>query len=80
MENKKLSSDPYHSGNFKDLGTLPETGMKTKYVFLSFSFFLFNLFRATPAARGGFQARGRIGTVAAGLHLSHSNARSKPSL
>ena len=42
-------------------------------------FFLFCLFRATPAAYGGFQARGWIGAVA-GLHHSHSNARSKPCL
>ena len=42
-------------------------------------FFFFNLcsFRAAPAAHGGSQARGLIGTVATGLHQSHSNARSK---
>ena len=34
-------------------------------------------FRATPTAYGGSQARGPIGTVAAGLHQSHSNAGSK---
>ena len=32
------------------------------------------------AAYGGSQARGRIGAVAAGLHHSHSNARSSPRL
>ena len=37
-------------------------------------FFVF--FRATPAAHGGSQARGRIRAVAAGLHLSHSKAGS----
>ena len=31
-------------------------------------------------AYGGSQARGRIGAVAAGLHPSHSNAGSEPSL
>ena len=31
-------------------------------------------------AYGGSQARGRIGAVAAGLHHSHSNARSGPRL
>ena len=35
------------------------------------------LFRATSAAYGDSQARGLIGTVAAGLRQSHSNARSK---
>ena len=39
------------------------------------SFFLC-LFRATSEAYGGSQARGLTGAVAAGLHHSHSNARS----
>ena len=38
------------------------------------------LFRAAPAADGGSQARGRIRAIAASLHHSHSNARSKPHL
>ena len=42
-----------------------------------FFFFFLCLFRATLVAYGGSQARGRIGTVAAGLHHSHSNARSE---
>ena len=37
-------------------------------------------FRATSAAYGGSQARGPIGAVAAGLHYSYSNVRSKPHL
>ena len=41
------------------------------------SFFFFCLFRATPRAHRGFQARGRIGAVATGLHHSHSNTRSE---
>ena len=50
------------------------------YIYL-FSFFgLFVYFRASPTAYGGSQARGPIGAVAAGLHQSHSNAGSKPSL
>ena len=40
-------------------------------------FFAFLLFRATPMAYGGSQARGQIGATAAGLHHSHSNARSE---
>ena len=43
-------------------------------------FFFFCLFRAASVAYGGSQARGRIGTVAAGLHHSHSSAGSKPHL
>ena len=35
------------------------------------------LFRATPTAYEGFQARGRIGAVAAGLRYIHSNAGSE---
>ena len=44
-----------------------------KNSFLSFS-------RAAPAAYEGSQARGLNGAVAAGLHDSHSNARSEPHL
>ena len=42
-----------------------------------FFFFFFLLFRATPEAYGGSQARGPVGATAAGLHHSHSNTRSK---
>ena len=42
--------------------------------------FFFFLFRAAPAAHGGFQARGLIRAVATGLCQSHNNARSKPHL
>ena len=38
------------------------------------------LFRVTPMACRSSQAQGGIRTTAAGLHHSHSNARSKPSL
>ena len=48
--------------------------------FFFFFFFFFCLFRATPVAYGGFQARGLIGAVAASLHQSHSNTRSEPRL
>ena len=40
-------------------------------------FFFFLLFRAAGAAFGGSQARGQIRATAAGLHHSHSNARSE---
>ena len=41
---------------------------------LLFLSFFFCLFRATPVAYGGSQARGLIGAAAAGLRHSHSNA------
>ena len=44
---------------------------------LSCFFFIFCLFRATPAAYGSFQAKGLIGAVAAGVHHSHSNVGSE---
>ena len=49
-------------------------------LFLPFFLFFLCLFRATPMAHGSSQARGPIGATAAGLHHSHSNARSKPRL
>ena len=45
-----------------------------------FFFFFLLLFRAAPTAPGRSQARGRIGTVATGLHHSHSNMGSEPRL
>ena len=44
----------------------------------SLEYFFFLFLRAAPAAHGSSQARGLIGATAAGLHHSHSNARSKP--
>ena len=43
-------------------------------------FCVFAFSRATPEAYEGSQARGRIGTVATGLHHSHSNMGSEPCL
>ena len=39
--------------------------------------YLFCLFRAVPMVYGGSQARGLIRATVAGLHHSHSNARSE---
>ena len=50
------------------------------FFFLSFFFLSSCLFRASPTAYGGSQARGRTGAVAAGLRSSHSNTRSEPCL
>ena len=51
-------------------------------IFTRFFFFFWSFlsFRAAPMAYGGAQARSLIGATAAGLHHSHSNARSKPRL
>ena len=51
-----------------------------KFYFILFHFLSFSPFRVTLAACGGFQARGLIRAVAAGLRQSHSNARSEPCL
>ena len=42
-----------------------------------FFVFVFGLFRATLAAGGGSQVRGRIGAATAGPRHSHSNPRSE---
>ena len=54
--------------------------LENKFLFSFYPFFFFGLFRATLVAYGGFQARGRIRTVAASLHHSHSSTRSEPCL
>ena len=47
-----------------------------EYLIVYFVFlFIFLFFRAALAGYGGSQARGRIGSVAASPHHSHSNAR-----
>ena len=43
---------------------------------LSLFFFFFGLFRAAPASYGSSEAKGQTGAADAGLHHSHSNARS----
>ena len=58
---------------------LPYNKKKQKIILFIY-FFGICPFRAAPAVHGGFQARGLIGAVAAGLHHSHSNARSEPRL
>ena len=50
------------------------------YSNLPLFFFFFLVFRATPVAYRGSQARGRIGAAAAGLCHSYSNTRSKTCL
>ena len=50
------------------------------YLLLNFYFLSFGLFRATPLAYGGSQARGQIRGAVDGLCHSHSNAGSEPNL
>ena len=59
-------------GKWSRSGTAGSYGSST-FIFIYFSF---SLFRATLTAREGSQARGQIGAAAAGLHHSHSNAKS----
>ena len=59
--------------------TQREDSLEIEFLSFFLSFF-FCFFRAAPMACGGSQARGQIRTVAAGLHHSHGNARSKPRL
>ena len=53
----------------------PETGNP-----LLATFYYYYFLMATPSAYGSCQARGGIGAAGAGLHHSHSNARSEPRL
>ena len=55
-------------------------GCTALWKFLFCFVFFFFYFRAAPEAYGGSQARGRVGTTAAGLGHRHSSAGSKPSL
>ena len=48
--------------------------------YILFLFLFFFAFRATPMAFRGSQAKGRIRTIAAGLHHSYNSTRSKPCL
>ena len=52
-------------------------GWVTSSSWSPFFCFSFCLFGAALVACGGFQARGRIGAIAAGLHHSHSNSGSE---
>ena len=58
----------------------PINAISSKVAHLFFSSFVIFLFRTTPVAHRGSQARSLIGAVAPGLCQSHSNARSEPRL
>ena len=58
---------------------LPVHNMTLKYV-LFVCLFVCSLYRAAPGGYGSSQAGGQIGAIVAGLHHSHSSARSEPYL
>ena len=68
------------TGSGESLGEPGLVGYLFMYLFICLFFLVFCLFRATPAAYGGSQARGPIGATAASLHHSHSHAGSEPHL
>ena len=47
---------------------------------ISYYLLIFFLFMPPPAVNGSSQGRGQTGAAFAGLHHSHSNARSEPHL
>ena len=57
----------------RTIGTAINLTAKSLWTSFFFFFFWSCLFRATPKAFGGSQARGQTGAIAAGLHYSHSN-------
>ena len=63
----------------QSVGILGVTHVQHKVRIFLYGYIL-SFFRATPTAYGSSQARGGIGTIAASLRHSHSNASSKPCL
>ena len=68
----------YHVWICHNLSHQSQTGVYQ--IVLLLLLLLFLLFRATLEAYGGSQARGLIRAIDAGLHHSHSKARSEPCL
>ena len=65
-------------GNHRTVEVIQRPSLTEHSIYIYIFFFsVFCLFRATPAAYGGSQARAQIGAVAAGLRQSHSNAESE---
>ena len=59
---------------------LVQTESTCYFVVVVLQLLLLFLYRDTPVAYGGSQARGRIGAAAASLHHSHHYAESEPRL
>ena len=62
------------------ISVFPIILVRFRFLSFFFFFFLFATSWATSVVYGGSQARGQIGTIATGLHQSHSNAGSEPCL
>ena len=68
-------------GDWVDNGVFHRArGQRTSWRHRGGFFYFFLLFRATPVAYGGSQAKGQIRAVATGLPQSHSNEGSEPRL
>ena len=67
---------PFHDGSSEGVSIVPTQTLPILYIYISSFVFL----RVAPAAYRGSQARGLTRAVAAGLHYSHSHARSEPYL
>ena len=76
MGHKQHTSQAWQLGSSVSQQALKKQGFSVCF----FVCFFFLLFRAVPTAYGVSQARSLIGATAAGLHHSHSDAGSKPSL
>ena len=75
-----LGTEAWGSGVVKSTWLLSTITMSNLFVFILTYIYLFLLFRATPTAYGGSQARGPIRATAANLLHSHSNPGSEPCL
>jgi len=80
MLTKAFASGSPDSYFFKKKKKNPHFYLQLVHFFFNLFIIFFCLFRALPMVYGGSQTRGLIGATAAGLHQSHSNARSNPHL
>ena len=74
MEDIALGTTLSSNSRTPHLSLFDPVYLPLKIMVLHFLFFVF--FWAAPMAYGGSQTRGQIRAIAAGLHHSHSNARS----
>ena len=76
FKSQNLTSSWLHNENMTKMPVLYLSSLRIVFEYS----FIFFLFRAAPMAYGSSQARVPIRNVAAGLHHSHSNVRSKSHL
>ena len=80
-DKKKVANETSLPGKVPDIKEKRQPILAMLYInFYLFFIYLFCLFRVTPTAYGGSQARDPIGASAADLHHSYSNAGSEPCL